>query len=216
MGFPASFVPTQRAVHAVAEHVLCVVRYAAEQHVGLEATADGVATPPLDGRVVAVRGAELVDYTASAERRRPLTTLRDAGEFVGILPGAPALWTPVTPLDLDASLAVDPSSVAALADWYGRVGAALAVVAPDARPTLWPEHFDLAITVDDVTFGGSAGDEYHELPYAYVSLAADRRPNGTFWNAPFGAALRHEQIAETSDIAAFFTDAATRLGLTSA
>src|SRR6516165_10728433 len=50
------------------------------------------------------RGDELVDYTASAERRRPLTTLRDAGEFVGILPGAPALWTPVTPLDLDASL----------------------------------------------------------------------------------------------------------------
>ena len=36
------------------------------------------------------------------------------------------------------------------------------------QPVLWPEHFDLAIDVDEVNYGVSPGDGYHGAPYAYV------------------------------------------------
>jgi hypothetical protein len=36
------------------------------------------------------------------------------------------------------------------------------------QPVLWPEHFDVAVTVAGVNYGVSPGDSYHPLPYAYV------------------------------------------------
>ena len=51
---------------------------------------------------------------------------------------------------------------------------------------LWPEHFDIAIRVDDVNYGVSPGDDYLNEPYAYVGV--DPVPDDEFWNAPFGAA----------------------------
>ena len=33
---------------------------------------------------------------------------------------------------------------------------------------LWPEHFDVAVTDNEVNYGVSAGDDGHPLPYAYV------------------------------------------------
>jgi len=48
---PDSFVTTRLAVHALAEHVLCAVRYAAVERIGLAPVPDGIATPPFDGGV---------------------------------------------------------------------------------------------------------------------------------------------------------------------
>src|SRR6266508_1657424 len=93
---PSSFAPTRVAVHTLAEHVLCAARYAAVGRIGLTPVGDGVATPPFDGRVVGLRGVELVDAGAGGERRFPVTTLRSAGEFFGVVPGVPPLWTPST------------------------------------------------------------------------------------------------------------------------
>ena len=50
---------------------------------------------------------------------------------------------------------------------------------------LWPEHFDVAVTEDEVNYGVSPGDDFHPLPYAYVGPWTSRI--GVFWNAPFGA-----------------------------
>ena len=43
-----------------------------------------------------------------------------------------------------------------------------AVLAPDETPILWPEHFDIGISVGEVNYGVSAGDGYLAVPYAYV------------------------------------------------
>ena len=34
---------------------------------------------------------------------------------------------------------------------------------------LWPEHFDIAFEDQEVTYGGSPGDENHDEPYLYVA-----------------------------------------------
>jgi hypothetical protein len=71
---------------------------------------------------------------------------------------------------------------------------------------LWPEHFDVAVTEDEVNYGVSAGDDYHATPYAYIGPCTQR--TGSFWNAPFGAVYQlnpaHDVDALTSHIADFF------------
>ena len=63
---------------------------------------------------------------------------------------------------------------------------ALIAFAPAETPVLWPEHFDVAIRVQDVNFGVSPGDGFIEEPYAYVGVSR-RRPatrSGTPRSAP--------------------------------
>jgi hypothetical protein len=213
---PGSFMSTRDAVHGLAEHVLCAARYAAVGRIGLLPSADGIVTPPFDGRVVGVSGVEMVDVR-DAERRAPITTLRAAGEFFGIVPAAPPLWTPTTNADLDAAIDVADDGVAALAAWFGVVGGALEAVHPDATATLWPEHFDLAVTVDGATYGGSPGDHIHPEPYLYVIPPGDPVPDGdsVFWNETFGASRGQEMVLGAADAVAFFTEAARRIATAS-
>ena len=79
-------------------------------------------------------------------------------------------------------------------------------VLPDQHPVLWPEHFDVAATADEVNYGVSAGDDYHQTPYAYIGPWTAR--TGPFWNAPFGALYpldpAHDVDALTAHIADFF------------
>jgi hypothetical protein len=210
---PASFAATRTAVHTLAEHVLCAARYAAVGRVGLTPVGDGIATPPFDGRVVALRGLDLVDVTAGAERRSPVSTLRAAGEFFDVVPGVPPLWIPTTHADLDAALDVDDDGVAALAAWFASVSAALTEVYPEAAQTLWPEHFDLAITVAGATYGGSPGDEFHAQPYLYVTPPGEPVPDGdpAFWNEPFGASRTYDRVPGVADAVAFLTEATSRI-----
>jgi hypothetical protein len=214
---PDSFIGTRLAVHALAEHVLCTVRYDAVGRIGLLPTPDGVATPPFEDRTVGLRGRELVDRRPDGERRAPVTTLRAAADHFGCALGPPPLWSPVTAPDPDAPLKVDGTDLGLLARWFALVADALATQAPGAEQTLWPEHFDLAVTVNDsrdgdTTFGGSPGDVGHDQPYLYV-LPPVPVPDGdgSFWNEPFGAARCYDRVANTSDAAAFFADAAARI-----
>ena len=209
---PASFVRSREAVHALAEHVLCTVRHAAVGRIGLTPVPDGIATPPFDGRTVGLRGLDLVDSGPHGERRTPVTTLRAAGRFFGVDPVAPPLWTPTTTPDLDAPLAIEADDAAALAAWFALVAGVLTRVDPSAAQTLWPEHFDLAITVGEVTYGGSPGDAEHAEPYLYVLPPAGfERGDPTFWNEPFGASLAYHRIDGQADADAFFTEANVRL-----
>jgi hypothetical protein len=211
MTLPDRFAETRDALHAVAEHILAAARYRAAGHIGLEVAEDGFATPPFgpDGRVLAVSGTELV---VSDGKRAPLTTLRAAGELAGIEPGAPAaVYTPATPLELDAPLAVDDEAARRLAAWFALGDAALrqltvTIAGDDPSPvTLWPEHFDAGTRAAAVSYGVSPGDDHVEAPYLYVGPdapdAADR-----FWNQSFGAAVTWDEVKTVEDAVAFFIE----------
>lgn len=209
---PDSFVTTVAAVHAIAEHVLCVPRYAAIGRVGLVAASSGIETSPFgaDDRVVGIEGDELVDVSSAGERRARITTVRDAAAFFGVAAGAPGrLWTPVTSLELDTPLAVDPDAVQVLADWYSFVAEALAGMRDAGATldplTLWPEGFDLATTGERVNYGGSPGDRFLAQPYIYVGPFDRSFPHvePPYWNASFGASLSYDAIGSLDEAVAF-------------
>jgi hypothetical protein len=122
---------------------------------------------------------------------------------VGVSPGAPVdLYTDTSGVDVDEPLQVDAEAAAALMDWFAVGAAGLLTFAPDERAVLWPEHFDLAITVDEVNYGVSPGDGFSAQPYAYVGPFAP--VEGEFFDAPFGAARTWSQLPDAASIAAFF------------
>lgn len=218
---PSTLVPTRSAWHRVAEHVLAAARYAGAGRIGLRPSPGGVRTPPFgpDERVVAIDGTELVVTAGGESRRAPITTLREAGRFVGISPGAPAhVYTPATPLELDEPLTIDPEAARVLADWFALGERALAAfsaeIAADSpgEAQLWPEHFDLAITAAAVNYGASPGDADHPTPYLYVGPHEPVADDGSgFWNAPFGAVRDIGEVGSAEDAVAFFRTGRERL-----
>ena len=70
-------------------------------------------------------------------------------------------------------------------DWYELSDVALRELNPDQQPILWPVHFDVAILLDDRSYGSSPWDDFHPTPYADVS--ARDHDDGQFWDMPFGA-----------------------------
>jgi hypothetical protein len=209
------FRATRFALHAVAEHVLAPARHATDGRIGLRVELDGLGTPRLrGGRQLLVVGADIVVRDGVDERRESLTTLRAAATFVGIEPGALVdVYPPATALDHDAPLAVDADAAHAVHAWFVVVDRALArlgVRDPDdpsvpAEPTLWPEHFDLALSDGEVNFGGSPGDDAVDEPYLYVGPWARPLPEAglMFWNADFGAALRQRDVRSLDDAVDF-------------
>jgi hypothetical protein len=215
MGLSEQLAETRESLHALAEHVLCAARYHAMGRIGLQVVEGGFATPPFgdDRRTIGVDGTELVLRAAGQERRTPITTLRAAGEFAGVEPGAPSnVFKPATPCDLDAPLVVDADAARRLADWYALGDAALrrlALEIADDRPsdvTLWPEHFDVGIRAGEVNYGASPGDAQVAEPYLYVGpTGLDLAATGdSFWNQPFGAAITWEAIDSVQDALDFF------------
>jgi len=216
MASTAALPPTVPALHALAEHVLGAGLYAATAKIGLRAASGGFATPDgateaLGGRWIVVGDELRIEAPDASSTAVPITTLRAAGEFVGIVPGMPdAAYTPVTPLDLDAPLAVDAEVALMVGDWLALGQEALtrlAAVHPDDGPTtiqLWPEHFDLGSTLSEINFGFSPGDEALPEPYAYVGPWAPKE--GAFWNQPFGAARTKSQLTTVDDVLAFFEE----------
>jgi hypothetical protein len=82
--------------------------------------------------------------------------------------------------------------------------AALRRFAPDATPVLWPEHFDVGVSLDEVNYGVSTGDSAIPEPYAYVGPWTPRQ--GAFWNMPFGAARPLRDLGDATAVAAFFAE----------
>ena len=208
-------VSTRESLHILAEHVLCAARHAATGRIGLRQTPGGFGTPPFPSahgdRRLRIDGDELVIEDDRGERRAPITTLRSAGELAEIAPGAPTeVFTPTTPLDLDAPLVVDAAEAAHLANWYLLVNAALEQLRSevgaddDTIIQLWPEHFDLAVTIDEVNFGGSLGDDPHPTPYLYVGPWSPPEPDGGFWNEPFGSSLDSAEVHDATAALAYF------------
>jgi hypothetical protein len=196
---PSRYADTRERLHLVAARVLAAARFTAVGRLGLEVAAGGFATPQFEGRRLAVSHGFLED----GERRVRLTTLGEAWEFAGVDPDAPL--HPVLQLAGDATtdVSVDEAAAEALAQWFAVCQDALAAFAAgcaedeDATSiTLWPEHFDVALSAGTdarrANYGGSAGDAGICEPYLYVGPFELRR--GEFWNSDFGAALTHDEV----------------------
>jgi hypothetical protein len=203
---------TREAMHAVCEHVLAAALYAETKRIGLRVVSGGFATPPFgpEGRVITL-GPDLLTITSSeGSRRGPYPTLREAGELVGVQPGAPAsVYASATPLTPDAPLMVDVEAASTIIDWYVKVSAALTAFAPDAPQTLWPEHLDVAIRQNDCNFGGLAGDAAIAEPYVYVGPPSSPAQD-PFFTEPFGAARTWTEAPTPDLIAVFFAEGARR------
>jgi hypothetical protein len=168
----SQLVATRLALHALAEHVISPLRVQATgNEIALEPRPGGFGTPDLpDGGWVGISGTDVV--RADGERQ-PIASLRAAARFIG-LDAAERLG--------DEPLAVDPAAAALLAQVWADGWADLGALRPGAERHLWPEHFDVAIELDEVTYGVSPGDEHHAEPYAYVAPWSAPAPSD-FWNA---------------------------------
>jgi hypothetical protein len=204
---------TRDGWHRVAEHVLAAGEYADTGKISLRPVPGGFQTrqPLADGRQLSVVGTELV-VTGGGTRSSVLTTVRAAAAFAGVSPGMPSsVYPPATPLEPDVPLQIDEASAVVLARWYALGDAGLRGFAADidlavamAEPILWPEHFDVGLTVDDVGYGASPGDDEIAEPYVYVGAATERRIANPFWNARFGGYRTIRDIESIADAIAFF------------
>jgi len=198
---------TRRALHGVAELLLAGPQYAASAEISLRVTPGGFGTThPPDVRV---DGADLV----AGERRTPLDgrTPRQLGEAVGIEPATlDHVYEDGSGVTLDDVLSVDPEAAERLEAAYSLGDAALRAFAPDQTPILWPEHFDIGITIEAerVNYGISPGDEQIGVPYVYAGPWTPP-PMDEFWTNPFGAA--RELPATLAEVVDFFERARARL-----
>jgi hypothetical protein len=120
------------------------------------------------------------------------------------------VYSLATPLEPDAPLAIDAEAAAVIHGLFALTDAALATWArrhaalqPSAAQ-LWPEHFDLAITMAEVNYGGSPGDDDHPGPYLYVGPWSLDGLTGELWNESFGASQTLEEIRSPDDAVGFF------------
>lgn len=199
-GRSASLEETRRSLHGVAELVLAGPQFAVSQSIELRRTVGGFGTvAPPDLRV---EGVELVGLG----HRLPIggqtpRTLAGALHIEAVHPGVYHHGSDVT---VDETLRLDPQAAAELAAAWAAGDEALRAFAPLERPVLWPEHFDIAITVAEVNYGVSPGDSFLDVPYAYVGPWTPR--SGSFWNAPFGAARPVTELEGAAGVEAFFRE----------
>ena len=196
--------PTRRALHSVAEYLLAGPQYRASGTIRLRVSDGGFATvadPELhvDGRHL-VAGGERYELAG-----RTLTELAAAAGLDG---GAPDSYQSAMTTGPDDQLEIDAIDAARLAEALATGDAALRRFAATEEPVLWPEHFDIAIRVDEINYGVSPGDDFIDEPYAYVG--ATPVAGDDFWNAPFGAARPLADLAGAGAVAAFFTEGRSR------
>ena len=189
---------TRRQLHAVAEMLIAGPQHRRHGTIRLLVTSSGFCGAVLP---IAVEGTELVWPHRRAELAGALALLAAAA---GVDIGAPVgLYRSSALLSADAVLDLDAHAAARIHHSL-RLGAqALKTFADCQQPVLWPEHFDVAVTVDGANYGVSLGDSYHQGPYAYVG--PHRRPTGPFWNAPFGAARLLQAGDDAEALVDFFT-----------
>ena len=153
-------------------------------------------------------GAELV--VDEARRVAVTGTFSDLADALGVDFGPPPDGYPDgSEASATDDVSLDSASVRIIQHWYLLADAALRVMGPRQTPILWPEHFDVAILLDDTSYGASPGDGFHATPYAYVG--SSDHDDADFWNAPFGAIRSHDQMHGIHDLVSFWRDGQARL-----
>ncbi len=196
---PTELETTRRHLHGVAELLVAGPQHRAFGTIRLAADSDGIRGVKLP---VAIEGTALV----WSDGRTPLAgTVRAIASIAGIEPGAPeGLYADTSGLDLDQPLDIDPSAAAIILGWFDLGDRALRSFASEETPVLWPEHFDLGVTVGEVNYGVSPGDANQPQPYAYIGPWTPR--SGPFWNAPFGASRVMQELSAIDDLVEFFAE----------
>lgn len=210
---PPSFATTRESLRTVACYVISPARKARTGRIGLRATGDGFGTPPFDdGSRLLVRGDRLVREPGASIA---ITTLPEAAAFVGVeLSADPGVGHDLPPFKPEEPLDVDAGASLALGAWYALAQRGLDQLRARwaggtiGEAQLWPEHFDLAVTVEmvngaKVNAGFSPGDAFSAEPYAYVGPYDTAGLDGDYWNAPFGAYLPYNRIDSEEAALAF-------------
>jgi hypothetical protein len=186
-------------MHGIAEHLIAGPQYRVHETIRLAVDERGIRGAKLP---VAIEGTELV---WSSGRTPLIGTARDVARIAGLEPGAPeGLYRDSSGLDLDEPLQIDASAAGIILGWFESGNRALRSFAADQEPILWPEHFDLGITLDEVNYGVSPGDASVPRPYAYVGPWKPR--SGPFWNQSFGASRVIDEVPTVDDLVAFFVE----------
>jgi hypothetical protein len=194
-----AFERTRLALHGAAEMLLAAPQYQRSGKIGLRIVPGGFATtrPP----ALSVTAGELIAgdrHFALAGTYREVVDaaeLAGAGQLREVYSGSPDF-------SLDDPIDIDPMAAKKLIAGYEFGNAALVEFAPKLTPILWPEHFDIGITLEDVNYGVSPGDSGIDRPYAYVGPHTPR--TGEFWNAPFGSARLLSHFADQAELVAYF------------
>jgi hypothetical protein len=190
---------TRRAWHGAAELLLAGPQYRRSGTIRLRVSPGGFAT--ITAPDLRVEG----DHLVAGGSRLPMfgRTYAELGELLGLDAGAPAgVYGGGSGVRPEEVVTVAAPAAAYLADCFARGDAALRAFAPEQTPVLWPEHFDVAVTVDEVNYGVSAGDDFLAEPYAYVG-PWEPIP-APFFNAPFGAALPMTEFPDPRALVDFF------------
>jgi hypothetical protein len=208
---PAAVVTARRGLHAVAEQLLAGPQWQVTTRITLAVTPDGFVTTHGAGpsiQALRVSGSHLIREPDGL--MLPLTgTLASLGQQLGVQAAAPSAVYPQAsdlapdhPFDLTGSAAqfiLRALSTGAQALREFSAGTGL-----QQEPILWPEHFDVGFSIDEVNYGVSPGDAEHDLPYAYVGPWTAR--TGAFWNEPFGSSIPLPTPDDASALIAFFTE----------
>jgi hypothetical protein len=191
------------SLHVVAELLLAGPQFEQSRSIKLRAAPGGFATE--SAPEAGVVGTDLVvgGRSVPLDGRTVAEVAADAGIVARPLDDVYAGGCGLT---VEHRLAVDPGHAAQIADSVRLGDEALAMLAPEAERVLWPEHFDIGITVDEVNFGVSPGDTYFGAPYAYVGPWAPADHSGPFWNAPFGAARPMEGFRDAHELLQFLRE----------
>lgn len=191
---------TRICLHGIAEGILAGPQHARAGTIRLRVLQGGFGT--VTEPLVRVAGTELVTPDGG---RLPLRgTFAELAEAAGVTFTVPDIYPDHAPVAPDDEVEVDPAEAARLAAWWERGRQGLAAFAPGQQPVLWPEHFDLAVEVGEVTYGVSPGDTSCELPYAYVAPWERDHLDAAFWNASFGALRTIEEMPTPDALAHFF------------
>ena len=189
---------TRLALHGIAELVLAGPQFARSDDIRLQVTAGGFGTVAAPD--VRVDGLELVTPTTRTALSGTFAELaRAAGVEARSLRDVYAGGLDTDP---DDPVVVDAEAAGVVLAAFAVGDDALRAFAPGAEAVLWPEHFDLGLTLSEVNYGVSPGDAHVPEPYAYIGPWAAR--SGSFWNTAFGAARPLRELAEPGSLVEFF------------
>ena len=201
MNVPPELSATRRALHAVAELLIAGPQYEAVVDIRLAARPGGFGGW-IESASSAVSGTDLITPTG----RFPLGgSVNELARRAGITPRTLRdVYTGGPDFTLDEPTDVSPSAAEVLLRAFADGDAALRLLDPGQVPTLWPEHFDVGISVAEVNYGVSPGDAVIGEPYAYVGPW--QVPTGAFWNQAFGAARPLSELSSPQAILEFFLE----------